>query len=154
MERTGFKLTKGTAVLIIVFAAILMAAAVIVRGMPGGAQGGVRSLIDASKIEGRQKYLSGLGWEIDPASESRTEIMLPAKFDGVMAEYNRLQTQQGFNLESFAGLNCVQYTYRVTNYPDCDDALATLYVRGRQVIGGDIHSPSVDGFMHALTYTP
>lgn len=69
MNKTKLHLTRGTAVLIILFAAAVLAAAVVVRSMPSGVQSGLRSLVDASKAEGRQKYLSGLGWEIEPSSE-------------------------------------------------------------------------------------
>jgi len=154
MEKTRFRLTKGTAVLIIAVTAILLAAAVLVRGMPDGAQSGLRSLLDTSTADGREKYLSALGWEIDRSSEEAREVTLPAQFDGVMAQYNQLQLQQGFDLSAFAGQNCDQYTYRVTNYPGEDGVLVTLYVRGRQVIGGDIHSARMDGFMHTLTSVP
>lgn len=154
MNKTKFHLTRGTAVLIILFFAAILAAAVVVRSMPSGVQSGLRSLVDASKADGRQKYLSGLGWEIEPNSEQGAKIVLPEKFEGVMADYNSLQKQQGFDMSVFAGQECMQYTYAVTNYPGEDGVLATLYVHGRRVIGGDIHSASVDGFMHTLTYVP
>lgn len=154
MNKTKLHLTRGTAVLIILFAAAVLAAAVVVRSMPSGVQSGLRSLVDASKAEGRQKYLSGLGWEIEPSSEQSAKIVLPEEFDGVMADYNNLQKQQGFDMSMFAGQECTQYTYAVKNYPGEDGVLATLYVHGRRVIAGDIHSTSVDGFMHTLTCTP
>jgi hypothetical protein len=152
MEKSGFKMTRATAVLIIIAAAVAATAAVIVRGMPDGVNSGTQSLINASTAAGREKYLENLGWEIDPASEQAQDIVLPDKFGAVMSEYNKLQKQQGFDLSLFSGLECRQYTYAVTNYPEPDagDVLATLYVHGRQVIGGDIHSAGINGFMHAL----
>ena len=152
MEKSGIRLTRATAVLIIIVMAVIVTAAVIVRGTPDGANCGMQSVINVSTPEGRQKYLENLGWEIDPASEKRTDIVLPKSFGSVMSEYNDLQKHQGFNMEAFAGLSCTQYTYLVKNYPQSGtgSVLATLYVRGRQVIGGDIHSASVSGFMHAL----
>ena len=152
MEKSGIKLTRATAVLIIIVMALIVTAAVMVRGAPDGANSGMQSVINASTPEGRQTYLSNLGWEIDPASEKRCDIVLPKSFGSIMSEYNDLQKHQGFNMEAFAGLGCTQYTYLVKNYPQSGtgSVLATLYVRGRQVIGGDIHSASVNGFMHAI----
>lgn len=147
MEKTKPKLTRGTAVLIIILAALTLAGAVAARSLPDILPA---SLADASTPEGRQRYLSSLGWEIDPGSEEKTLLTLPESFDGVMEEYNELQKEQGFDLSRLAGQKCVQYTYRVTNYPGKGTVLAVLYVRGRHVVGGDIHSSSIDGFMHAL----
>ena len=150
MEKTRFKITRGTDVAIIVFMAILIAAAVIVRSAPSGVQSGMQSLINASTQEGRVKYLKNLGWEIDLQSESSQEVLIPEEFDQVMAEYNKLQKEQGFDMSVYCGMSCTQYTYTVTNYPDGGNVLCTIYTRGRHVIGGDIHSARIDGFMHAL----
>lgn len=147
MNKTRPRLTRGTAALIIVLAALTLTAAVVARGLPDGIPA---ALLDVSTADGRVKYLSGLGWKVDPASERSVRLMLPEKFAGVMADYNDMQKQQGFDLEKFAGQQCTQYTYAVTNYPEGGSVLATLYVRGHRVIGGDIHSASVEGFMHAL----
>ncbi len=68
-----------------------------------------------------------------------------------MAEYNALQLQQGFDLRRYGGLICSMYTYRVLNYPSGDEnVLAALFVYRNRVIGGDIHSTALDGFMHGL----
>ena len=45
------------------------------------------------------------------------------------------------------------YSLRVTNYPSYDgpgEVWATVLVRKGHVIGGDIHSTALDGFMHGL----
>ena len=40
------------------------------------------------------------------------------------------------------------YSYRVTNEAyDGDEVLAVLYIRNGEVIGGDVHSTALDGFM-------
>ena len=38
--------------------------------------------------EDRVEYLAGMGWEVDPASETVREVTLPAEFSGVIAQYN------------------------------------------------------------------
>ena len=106
---------------------------------------------DLKSLEGRQAYLEKLGWEIDPASEEHRSILLPQRLDGVLADYNRMQIEQGFDLSRHLGERCEQYSYTLLNYSDdTQPALVTLYIQGRRIIAGDVHSAALDGFMHAL----
>lgn len=106
---------------------------------------------DLSTTEGRQAYLSKLGWEIDPASEDIRTVQLPDTMEGILEDYNRMQLEQGYDLRHHLGEQCRQVTYRVTNYPDeSQTVLVTLYLQGRRLIAGDIHSTAVNGFMHGL----
>lgn len=144
------KLTKKRAVIIILIAAAIMLAAVMLRSSPG-CSFGVSELINVTSPEGRIKYLSELGWEADVSTEECKTVLIPKEFEGVMLSYSKLQTEQGYDFASFGGLECKQYTYVVTNYSTSDGTVyATLYVKGGRVIGGDIHSASIDGFMHTL----
>lgn len=132
------------AVIFLIIAAALMAAAVICVSSYGA------EMINAGDIEGRERYLNSFGWEIDSSSEECREIILPREFDGIMESYAKMQSEQGFKLYDYAGLDCLQYTYTVTNYEyDCP-VYATLYVRGKRVIAGDIHSADLNGFMHGI----
>ncbi len=106
---------------------------------------------DASTREGRRAFLAALGWEIDPGGEERKEVLIPDCSTGVMAAYNALQLRQGYDLSRWEGQRVAQFSYRVTNYPGYDGAVyAVLYVSGRRVIGGDVHSAALNGFMHGL----
>ena len=137
-----FKFTRATAVFIILASAVIISAAIIICS-------GGRSA-PASTTEQRVEYLRALGWEADAASEQGKQIVLPRQLDGVMENYNALQKSQGFDLERYAGLACEVYTYEVTNYPGGGAVLAQLIVYKGRVIGGDIHSTALDGFMHTL----
>lgn len=96
----------------------------------------------------RMEFLSELGWEVDPASETAQEIHIPERFGEVYESYNRLQLQQGYDLEPYRGMDCSLYTYEVTNWPDkSQTVLADLCIYRDRVIAGDIHSTSLDGFM-------
>lgn len=102
-------------------------------------------------LDGRESYLFSLGWKIDRESEQFRTVCLPTKFDGVMSDYNDLQRAQGFDLEKYSGKVCSQYTYRIINYPNRkDDIYATVYIYDREIIGGDVHTASSDGFMHGI----
>lgn len=105
-------------------------------------------------LEGRESFLSELGWEIDSGTEEYRSIQLPEALDGVMKDYNEMQLAQGYDLRKYLGQKCSQYTYVVTNYPDTKDTvLVTLYIKGQKVIAGDVHSNSVTGFMHGIKRT-
>lgn len=144
------KLTKKRAVILILILGIVLAAAVILSSSPRSifSKG---EMLNASSLEGRVKYLSGYGWEIDQSSEERRTVLLPKELEGALADYGVMQTEQGYDFVSYAGLECTQYTYIVTNYEGSSETVyATLYVKSARVIGGDIHSTAIDGFMHGI----
>lgn len=106
-------------------------------------------------LEGRQMFLSGLGWEIDTESEEVKSILLPEKLDSVLNEYNTLQLAQGYDLKGHLGEECTQYSYRLTNYEGAgEDVYICIYVQGRKVIAGDVHTNSLNGFMHGIRKAP
>ena len=109
------------------------------------------SRTDCGTLEGRLLFLERLGWQVDAESEERERIRLPEELSDVMAGYNRMQKAQGYDLSRHLGERCEKYSYRLTNYPECGQTvMVTLYVQGRRVIAGDVHSTALDGFMHGL----
>ena len=70
---------------------------------------------------------------------------------GVIAQYNALQKQQGFDLEPYAGKEIESYTYELMNYPNGEEGVvAQLFVYKGRAIAGDIHSSALGGFMHSI----
>ena len=105
--------------------------------------------------QGRCAYLASLGYTADPASEELRESALPARFDAVLEEYNALQLRQGWDLRAAAGKTCLCCSYDLVAYPDWDGrVIATLYLFRGRVIGGDLHTAAVDGFMRPLRGAP
>ncbi len=92
--------------------------------------------------------LSTLGYEF---SENYTEktITLPNEFDMVYNNYNEMQKEAGYNLLPYRGKKCVMYTYEIYNHPfgKCN---ANIIMHKGEIIGGDISSVSINGFMTAL----
>lgn len=103
----------------------------------------------ASEEKGAQ-YLSSLGWKAELPALSVENVLIPKSFSDVFNKYNELQLSQGFDLSQYAGKEVRLYTYKITNHESSDSVLAELYVYKNQVIGGDIHSSALDGFMHGL----
>ena len=75
------RFTRKTAVLVIIVAAVLLAALVLLCSGGGGME----------TTEERTAYLASLGWEVDAASETGRDVVLPEKLDGVLLQYNEMQ---------------------------------------------------------------
>lgn len=106
---------------------------------------------DLSTIDGREAFLRELGWEIDRDSEEFRTVVVPEKLEGIMSQYNRMQLAQGYDLNEHLGETCQQYSYQLTNYSDSESPVfVTLYIQGKELIAGDIHTNALNGFMHGL----
>ena len=117
-------------------------------GREAQAQGAAGGL---STNEGRRQYLIALGWEVGEEPEEIREVVIPQEFDDTYQQYNQLQKEQGFDLERYKGQRAKVYTYRVLNYPDHpDNILAHLVICDWKVVGGDVCSAQLDGFMQGL----
>lgn len=118
--------------------------------MVGSAAGGVQVLSAevVTSSQERAEFLMEGGWAVDVQTEQEQSIHIPEKFNDLYESYNDLQLQQGYDLAPYAGQDCTMYTYAVTNYPDASQTvLADLYIYKNRVIGGDVHSTNLDGFM-------
>ena len=104
---------------------------------------------DLSTLDGREAFLNSLGWEIDRSTEEFRTVVVPDKLEGILAQYNRMQQAQGYDLSNHLGERCSQYSYQLTNYSD-GTVIITIYVQENEVIAGDIHTTAVNGFMHGL----
>ncbi len=101
--------------------------------------------------EDRRKFLEQFGWEMEDREVESVKVKLPAEFDKIMTEYNELQKSQGLDLQKHKGREVERYTYTVTNYPDYSGTVyANIIVYRNRVIGGDICSSDVSGFIHGF----
>jgi len=118
------------------------------RAAPEQAKAGIASV---SKEKNRVAYLAQYGWEVETPALSEEQVVIPRVFSPVFEEYNALQKRQGFDLSEYCGMEVTMYTYRVTNSAyRGDEVLAVLYVKGGRVVGGDVHSTALDGFMQPI----
>lgn len=107
---------------------------------------GVRSNQD------RVEYLKAYGWQVQEEPLTSQELLIPEEMDESFSEYLALQLEQGFDLARYAGKRVKRYTYEVTNYPSGESGIqANLLLYRNTVIGGEILSPELDGFLHGLT---
>lgn len=99
----------------------------------------------------RVDFLAAYGWEVAEEPLATQELVIPEELDGSYEEYLELQEDQGFQLERLAGKRVKRYTYEITNYPTGEEGVqANLLIRNNTVVGGEVLSPRLDGFLHGL----
>jgi len=101
--------------------------------------------------EDRIEFLKKYGWEVESEPREIAEVDIPVNFDAVYEKYNQLQIGEGLDLEKYKGKSVKRYTYLVSNYEYEGTVLANLLIYKNRVIGGDICSAKLDGFVHGLT---
>jgi len=106
---------------------------------------GIQSAGDAAS------FLSQFGWQASGEPVEVRSVTVPAEFDKVFAAYNEIQKAQGLNLLKYRGKEVTRYTFSLTNYPDYTGTVyANVLVYRNRVIGGDICSADVTGFVHGF----
>ena len=101
--------------------------------------------------DARIAFLGAFGWETAAQPSSIEEVVIPKTFGAVYAQYNAMQQAQGLDLSKYAGKTVRRYTYEILNYPDAEDPVfADLLIYKNRVIGADICSSKLEGFMHGL----
>ncbi len=110
----------------------------------------LKSLAITGSFEFRNR-LQSYGWEVSQEPLATQELLVPVKFDE-SDDYLALQTEQGFDLSKYAGKRVKRYTYEVLNYPTGETGVqADLLIYNNVVIGGEVLSPRLDGFLHGLS---
>lgn len=112
--------------------------------------------INASDESERIAFLAQFGWTVQEDPYEVRELIIPEEFNDVYTNYNEIQKEQGFDLEQYQGVRVKRWTYVVTNYPGYESTEvihANLLVLDGKVIGGDIGSVELDGFMHGFKGT-
>lgn len=99
-------------------------------------------------------FISSHGWEVSEEPDEVREVVIPAEFDDVYKNYNEIQLAQGYDLIDYAGERVKKWTYTINNYPgyigeEC--IKINILVYDGIVIGGDVCSVRLDGFMHGFS---
>lgn len=98
-------------------------------------------------------FLRQFGWEVEEAPVEEVTMKIPAEFDKVMNAYNELQKNQGLDLSKYRGKQVTRYTYQVKNYPNYQGTVfANVILYKNKVIGGDVCSSDVTGFISGFGY--
>ncbi len=99
------------------------------------------------------EFISHFGWEVINEPDDVREVIIPVEFDDVYNNYNSIQLAQGYDLEKYAGERVKKWSFTITNYPGYEEQdfikINVLVFEGK-VIGGDVCSVKLDGFMHGF----
>ncbi len=141
----------GLLVVVLSFCTVLVLKCVKDGGLSDKVQ---RSSFIAATENDILSFISGYGWQVDNEPVEVRDVVIPETFDDVYSNYNQIQLNQGFNLEKYAGQRVKRWTYIVRNYPDTlptdDFVRINILVKNGEVIGGDVCSVKLDGFMHGF----
>lgn len=99
------------------------------------------------------QFISNFGWEVSPEPDEIREIIIPVEFDEVYKNYNEIQLSQGYDLKEYAGERVKNWTFTVLNYPGYENEefiKINILICDNVVIGGDVCSVKLDGFMHGF----
>ena len=100
--------------------------------------------------EERIALIRACGYETSDCEAST--VTVPEVFSAVYEDYNDLQKKQGFDLSLFKGETVIRYTYTVTNYPSDETVLIHMLVNDGVLIGADVMSTALDGFIKPLLH--
>ncbi len=110
----------------------------------------------AGTAEERLSFLSQFGWEVEEEPAEVKEVVIPEEFDDVYNQYNVIQKEQKLDLEKYKGTRVKCWSYNVKNYPGYENSdgviRANMLVLDGVVIGGDISSTELSGFMHTFDF--
>lgn len=108
----------------------------------------------AETNEERLKFISQFGWEVDEEPTEVCEVVIPQEFDDVYNKYNEIQLKQNCDLRDYSGERVKRWTYIIKNYPGYSEndtcIRINLLVLDGLVIGGDVSSTELSGFMHTF----
>ncbi|WP_073076113.1 DUF4830 domain-containing protein [Sporobacter termitidis] len=153
------KFNKKKAVLAVLILAAVLIAVILIAGSISRSSNAKNAKETAAlsavvkNNDQRVKYLNSLGWEVDKNPLEEQQVVIPREFSDVYTKYNEIQTQQGFDLSKYGGIEAKRYTYKVLNYPETTgNVVADIIVYRNEVIAGDVQSNALDGFMVGLRY--
>lgn len=98
-----------------------------------------------------ERFLAQFGWIVDAEPVEVTEVTMPSEFDKIFAAYNEIQRGQGLDLTKYKRKKLTRYTFEVKNYQGYEGrVLANVLVYRGKVVGGDVCSADVEGFVHGF----
>lgn len=113
--------------------------------------GAVVSPKGVKTAEDRISYLAAYGWQVKEEPLAVEELTIPKELGEEYTQYLELQSSQGFDLSAYAGKTVKRYTYEILNYPTGEQGVqASLLIYRNRVVGGDVLSPALNGFIHSL----
>lgn len=144
---------KNVFTFIMLCVAVFAAAVAVFSSLSAKSVSAPNAQLKASTESERIAFLAKYGWKVKDEVAAVKEVVIPQNFSDVYENYNKIQLQQGFDLTKYKGKAVKQWSYTITNYPGYENTeyiMADILVLDGQVIGGDVCSVELDGFMHGF----
>lgn len=110
--------------------------------------------IKGSTHQERADFFRQFGWEVSDEPLEIKETVIPEEFDETYEKYNSIQKEQNLDLEKYKGSRVKSWSYEVLNYPGYENSdgviRGNLLTYNGKIIGGDICSVELGGFMHGF----
>ncbi len=99
----------------------------------------------------RVEFIKSLGITVDDETASSKDTIIPESFSDVYNNYNKIQKSAGYDLSAYKGCGVTIFTYSISPPEGYSGTCAAhLIVYKGRVIGGDISSAELGGFMLPL----
>lgn len=99
-----------------------------------------------SKVYAAQQYLKQLGWKTRDIPEETETVVINSDSE----QYIKMQRDCGYDLQPYLGKQLLRCTFRIKNYPGDYAVYANVLLYNGKVVGGDIMTRALDGFMKGL----
>lgn len=129
----------------------LIAGVILVIFVCGEFSAAKQNEIPAKTNAERLEFISELNIKSEESAYEEKSLKIPNVFGEVYKSYNSIQKKAGFDLSAFAGCEAKIYSYKIKNSKEFgNNAFVHLIVYKNCVIGGDISSSELAGFMLPL----
>ncbi len=96
----------------------------------------------------RLLFIKGLGYTVLSDEPTAKTVNIPEVFYDVYNNYNTLQQSAGYDLSLYKGCEVTIYTYSINPPSDYSgECVINIIVYNDRVIGGDVSSSALGGFM-------
>ena len=138
------KMPKGSLALIILAAVVLASSLIVSLKNNSG------KVVAASDNLSVLAYIESFDIEVLKEGLKEDEIKVPATFNDVYNNYNKIQKEQGFDLENYKGKTLKRYTYPVINIEDETPHFVEVLTFDGIIVAADVYSTSIEGSIRAL----
>ena len=107
--------------------------------------------LNAQNNADRLSFIDSLGITVESNQPQSKTVLIPEVFYEVYNDYNALQQAAGYDLSLYKGCEVTIYSYDITppqNYTG--ESVVNLIVYKDKIIGGDISSTALGGYMLPL----
>lgn len=109
------------------------------------------NVVDAKTNADRLLFIKNAGYCVLSDQPETKTVYIPDVFYDVYENYNTLQQSAGYDLELYKGCEVMIYTYKIeTPHGYTGECVINLIVYNDRVIGGDVSSTALGGFMLPL----